>query len=268
MHSYLGKGGVNGNVRVYLSEDCFEIEEQLPVDIIRRRIYLDDVLMISHCRRFGWMYLLSTGLAAAFMGFIALILLVNELLWAGLGLSLITLAFGTMFLSRLVSRLDVITIHGRRKRAELTFGIKKDNVQPMFDKLVRAVQEKVAATNARIEREKPIPVMPEMPPPPEWATAPLPGTMPAEKKPPEWAAAQPPAMPVSPLKETFDEFRKAIDAPSAPGTPPTPPAAAPKRPDDELPPFMPPWRKPVEPERAPDSRDAWLPPPKTQPPEV
>src|ERR1043165_4216848 len=82
MHSYLGKGGVNGNVRVYLSEDCFEIEEQLPVDIIRRRIYLDDVLMISHCRRFGWMYLLSTGLAAAFMGFIALILLVNELLWA------------------------------------------------------------------------------------------------------------------------------------------------------------------------------------------
>ena len=44
--------------------DCIENEERLTVDILRHRIFLDDVLMVTHSKRIGLFFVALCGLAA------------------------------------------------------------------------------------------------------------------------------------------------------------------------------------------------------------
>ena len=62
MYQYLGRGGFNSGVRVYLANDCIEVEDRRPVDIVRRRVFLDDIVMVTHSRRFGWLYLMPAAI--------------------------------------------------------------------------------------------------------------------------------------------------------------------------------------------------------------
>jgi hypothetical protein len=164
MRTFLGNGGEVKKTRMYLDADCLEIEEEHPVDIVRRRIYLDDVVMVTLSRRFGWNFLAATGLLGGICGLSALGFAVQKEIAAAAGLLIVCAAFTVPFVYRLITRVDVITIFGRRKRAEITFGRNKKSVQKSFDTIVTAVRDKIAATQARIEREKPVAVAPDVGP--------------------------------------------------------------------------------------------------------
>ncbi len=171
MKSFMGKGGTGGNARVYLAADCLEVEQQLPVDILRQRIYLDDVLMVTRSQRFGWQYLLACGAIAAICGMTALGLAISGYTVACLILVIIAAAATVLFAVRLILRLDVITIFGRRKRIEIVFGFNKESVQDRFDKIVAAVREKIQATewlqNEAAAAAAPPPAIAEFPQPAE-----------------------------------------------------------------------------------------------------
>lgn len=167
MKMFLGKGGARGNISVFLTADCLEIEEQFAVDIARRRIYLDDIVMVTRSRRFGWFRLLTAGLRASFFGFAALVTLISTREFAVAAvLGVIAAIFAGRGVLRLIARMDVITVFGRRKKVEINFGLDKKQLQPRFDLLVNAIREKIAATNARIEREKPAQLIPDAGPMP------------------------------------------------------------------------------------------------------
>ena len=171
MRTFLGNGGESKKTRLYLDADCIEIEEEHTVDVMRRRIYLDDVVMVTHSRRFGWQFLANTGIPLFGFVIAAISFIVAGSRWAFIACAFGCIAFLIPFVHRLITRLDVITIFGRRKRAEITFGRRKEFVQNRFDTIVAAVREKMAATQARIEREKPAPVAVDVGPLPEVAAA-------------------------------------------------------------------------------------------------
>lgn len=170
MRTYLGIGGTTGKSRVYLGTDCLEVEEDLTVDVIRRRIYLDDVLMVTHSRRFGWYFLVTMGVLSGTFALTSLGFLIESEIGAAALFALVSIGFIVPMVVRLITRVDVITIFGRRKQAEITFGMNKTLIKSHFEKIVNAVREQIEVTKARIEREKPPEPLPEIGPTPEAAS--------------------------------------------------------------------------------------------------
>ncbi|HLX63076.1 MAG TPA: hypothetical protein VKX17_17535 [Planctomycetota bacterium] len=250
MHRFLGKSGLSGSVRVYLAGDCLEIEEQRPVDIVRHRVFLDDVLMVTRCKRLGWIFLTVAGLFAGLFGLTATIMFILGLPLAGAIFGAIALALAVAFVVRIMIKMDVITVQGRRRHVEIAFGMDKAEVKATFDDIVAAVREKIEETNARLARERPVEVVPDVGPPPEWAPVPKPAAEAIDVD--------------ADISEAMKEFQATVAPPAqAPELPtPTKPPPAPKPVEEELPPFMPAWRPPPQPRKL-DSPDAWLPPKKS-----
>ena len=210
MKTFLGKGGVRGNISVFLTADCLEIEEQFSVDIVRRRIYLDDIVMVAHSRRFGWFYLVAAVMGAMLFGLAALATLIAKgELAIVVVLGVVAMLFAGVGALRLISRQDVITIFGRRKTVEIVFGFDKKQIQARFDSIVNAIREKIAAVNARIEREKPPPV-----------AVPEPIAVPDAEPMPEVIPITDAAPPVADPMEPFFSTDPAPQSPADPWAPP------------------------------------------------
>ncbi|MEI6234701.1 MAG: hypothetical protein WCL32_18785 [Planctomycetota bacterium] len=167
MKTFLGKGGQIGSMRVFLTDDCFEIEEESYVDLVRRRIFFDDILMVTHSRRVGWYRLAMPAIMCGVLALVSLGFVVDSVMFGAILFGIGALAFGTVFLKRLMSHVDVITVFGRRKRCEIAYASKPEQVKEHYELIVNAIQKKVAETTARIERERPPVPVPDLGPLPE-----------------------------------------------------------------------------------------------------
>lgn len=124
--------------------DCFEIEERDHHLITRRRIFLEDILMISfHNYRRRWMITLCFGFGGLLLlpGLLLLsqtAILLNVMitltvpLWLAGGMQLL---FGT----------HCLCIHGKRTSAELRFTLGRTYAERCFHRLGDQVQRRHAA---------------------------------------------------------------------------------------------------------------------------
>ncbi len=167
MRTFLGTGGEIKKSRVFLDADCIEVEEEQYVDIVRHRVYLDDIAMVTRSRRLGWTYLARMGVAGGIFGIMALGFALGKEYATAAICTVPTLGFGIAFLYRILTKVDVITIFGRRKRVEIAYIRKKEKIAQHFEQLVTAIREKIAVTAARIEREKPTTPAADLGPMPE-----------------------------------------------------------------------------------------------------
>lgn len=138
-----------GAIRTYRADGAFEMDEIEGTSGTRRRIFFEDVLLVSFHKERTLLYLLATATVA--------------LLFIGLGLSLaagpsregawVLLLFGSPFLIAFLMRLfvpvSVVTIFGRHGRARLQFDFRAGRARAVHQRICREVREAQARLRPR-----------------------------------------------------------------------------------------------------------------------
>jgi hypothetical protein len=174
---YLGGDyDLGGRRRVYALTDALEVDENSFVQIERSRVYFEDVLAVTYHRIFGAAFLVFNAIFT--LGF-ALIGLLTAMDRFSRDASIVFFIFASPFLMaflvRLIFRVDVITVFGRRTKARMRYGFRKGRAREVFGEIVRAVRRaqeeasRQAAAQAPPAEDVPLapppPASPEPPPP-------------------------------------------------------------------------------------------------------
>ena len=155
-----------GSEAVFLTADGIEVDSTLNYEIVRRKVFFDDVSLVTLHHERGIAYLVVNGLFAAFfLGLSILIVAIDTDAWpAALPFFAAGMAFLVAFLIRVSMGRDVVTVMGRRSKAVLRFGsFRKERARMVYGQICSAVrrgQSAVPATPAPVEREIPPDVLP------------------------------------------------------------------------------------------------------------
>lgn len=139
--------------RIYQTADGFDIDSREQYDVIQRRVLFHDVQFVTLHRRLGALYLSLTGCTTLFFATIAIaIVSYNALNWEPAAVFFaIALPFLILFLVRLLLGQYVVTIFGRRSKAEMRFS-RKTRAREIYGKVCAAVRE---AQRTRVTAEAP-----------------------------------------------------------------------------------------------------------------
>ncbi len=152
---------------VYQTDDALEIDEIDHFEIVRKRVYFDDVLLATMHTRVGMafiitmavFFLLLAGIAAAFQS-------ANET-GIATGFAVFSAPFLVALFIRLLLKQEVITIFGRRSKAAMKFTFRQTYAHEKFNEicsLVTRAQDRIAAEQPALER--PPEILSEIPMPP------------------------------------------------------------------------------------------------------
>lgn len=127
---------------VYQTANGIEVDSSEQFELVRRRVFFDDVRLVTYHRIRGTAFLLTTGiLALFFVGMAVIMTAVSDATWA---VALIFLAFALPFLIaftlRLIVGVDVITVFGRRSKAVLRFSFRKERARQVYGTICAAVR--------------------------------------------------------------------------------------------------------------------------------
>lgn len=151
--TYLGKASsVAARYRVYLTNDGFDVDSKEQYDIIQRRVLFDDVQLVTIHREAGVYFLTVTGVIGLIISTIAITILAYDVgNWVS---ALIVAAIGLPFVIAFVLRLlfgdEVITIFGRRSKATIRFGLRKQRARQAYGKICATVREAQGKRNAGV----------------------------------------------------------------------------------------------------------------------
>ena len=139
---YLGKAAdMVLRQRVYRSREYLEVEELDGYDVVRKRVFFDDVLLVTYHQFLGWPFLLAMGGFSALFGLIALVMMVNAPR-SGLVFALFFVApFLIPFVLRLILKVDAVTVYGKRSKARVHFAFRKTRAREVYAQICRAVRE-------------------------------------------------------------------------------------------------------------------------------
>jgi hypothetical protein len=137
--------------RVYETAEALEVDESNAMTGTRHRVFYDEVLLVTYHSYLGWALALTAGLAAAFIGLLALAAALG-----GDGRTAVTITFFALLAAafavvRLAVKVDVVTVFGRRSRARASFWLNKDRARAAYLRIcarVRRAQERAAARAA------------------------------------------------------------------------------------------------------------------------
>ncbi|HLA76578.1 MAG TPA: hypothetical protein VJU18_03255 [Vicinamibacteria bacterium] len=148
---YLGrKLGFLTRERVFRFPDGLEVDVVLGAQVRCQRVFFDEVHLITLHRGRGLVLLLVAGALFLFATAASLLTGLIGNWWAGAGVFVLAgLPAATAFVLRLALGLDVVTIHGRRSRAEMHFFLKKARAQEVYHQICRLARER----QERVSRE-------------------------------------------------------------------------------------------------------------------
>jgi hypothetical protein len=134
-------------IRVYQTPDSFEIDDSEGSQLRRSRLFYDEVELVTHHRRIGWIYVITGAVFAALLGFVALITATSRAWGATAAFALGTLAFAAFGGAALLSPLDVLTAFGKRTHAQVEVLFRRRRAREIYDRmclLARERQERLA----------------------------------------------------------------------------------------------------------------------------
>ncbi|HUR79765.1 MAG TPA: hypothetical protein VM733_03300 [Thermoanaerobaculia bacterium] len=156
-----------GTDAAYLTRDGVEMDSGQAYEVTRRRVFFDDVNLVTLHHERGWAFIGVAGAFGTFLVALAIFIVainVNGWPWA-LPFFLVGLPALIGALVRLAMGRSVVTVFGRRTRAVIRFGVFKTN-------RAAEVYRILCATAGRAQRR--IVNVPESPAPPLPADVPLP----------------------------------------------------------------------------------------------
>lgn len=156
-----GQSGVSSFSRVYRAGDAIEVDEIEGTDVTRRRVLLEEVLLVTHHREYGTAFVVTMAGIITVFGFFGGLLATVQLT-AGLVLfGLAGLPALVALVWRLALGLDVVTVYGPRTRARIHFSVRKQRCRQVYGLVCRLVRER----QERIARERARARPPALPPP-------------------------------------------------------------------------------------------------------
>ncbi|MEA2238069.1 MAG: hypothetical protein QOC81_2793 [Thermoanaerobaculia bacterium] len=153
---------------VYETADAIEVESREGYEVTRKRVLYEEVLLVTIHRAVGVPFVVSTALAAALFGSIALILLSLKLESGAITFGVFALPFLLACIFRLVMKVDSVTVFGKRSKAVMRFTVRKRRAREVYGRIcARAVE----VQRAMVPRE-PEPIAVDEPPLPPDVSAP------------------------------------------------------------------------------------------------
>lgn len=125
---------------VYASDAAIEVDQQENFKIVRKRVFFEDVLLVTQHDRVGILAVMFSLGFAAFLMLIGGIASGNSGLVFGTG-AVVFLIYG---FARIKVKESIITVFGRRSKARIRFTMRRARAQRVYEEiceLVRAAQE-------------------------------------------------------------------------------------------------------------------------------
>jgi hypothetical protein len=161
---YLGRSqSLYERVRTYWTEEALEVDQADSYVIRRRRVFFDEILLVTlHLTRGGLVALLPLALALLFM--IAALAAgdepdVSRLFW------LLTAFFAAFAAGAALAPVWVVTVYGKRTRARMHFRMRQTKAREVYAEICRAAADAQRALALRLADEIPEPPPPPTPPP-------------------------------------------------------------------------------------------------------
>lgn len=151
-----------GREAVWQMSEGFEIQSKERFEVVRRRVLFEEILFVTHHRTYGPVYLIVTGLFALFFFTVAIVIIAAAGFegWPfALAFALIGLPALVAFVLRLMFRLDVITVYGKRTKAAIRFRLRKQRARDVYAQITREVRIAQERMRREIAREE-TPVQP------------------------------------------------------------------------------------------------------------
>jgi hypothetical protein len=132
-----------GSELVFQTADGFEIHRSTHYRVEELRVFHDDVMLVTIHREIGSLYVIFNGLVATFcLSFALIFLLIDDETWpAAVVFAIAGAPFVIALLLRLLLKVDVITIFGRRSTARMRFGFRKQRAREVYGQVCAAVRQ-------------------------------------------------------------------------------------------------------------------------------
>ena len=148
---FLGRHSTIANrERVYETAEGLEIDSNQAYELARRRVLFSDILFVTFHKQIGVAYPLALSILAGwFLVFATCTASLAKNASAGASFLVIALPALALVIVRLVFKVDIVTVYGRRSKAVIAFPFYKAKARRTFAHIVdrtREVQE--AATPA------------------------------------------------------------------------------------------------------------------------
>jgi hypothetical protein len=136
---------------VYATDSALEIDEQDNFQIVRKRVFFEDVLLVTMHER---MAILAIFLSLGFGAFLILIGVIagGAAGWMLGGLGALFVGYGLL---RVSLKDSVITVFGRRSRARIRFALRKDRAQRLYDEICANVTRAQSQLEQQQQQEEP-----------------------------------------------------------------------------------------------------------------
>jgi len=136
--------GLGGQLRFYTTAAGFECDQFAQGELARRRMFYDDVRLVTLHRSLGWPFLVTNGALAVLGGALVYPLGRENLRWGLVAFAVVCLPFLVAIALRLLLGRHAVTLYGRRNRLQLSFGLRETRARAVFDAVRRRVAEEQA----------------------------------------------------------------------------------------------------------------------------
>jgi hypothetical protein len=153
--------GLSERVRVYWTEKALEVDSSEGYEIRRRRVFFDEILLVTlHSKPGGALPWLPFGLAA-------LVGLTSASMWSEPSVrDFLMWTAGGLFVAGVLvyfTPLWIITVFGRRTRARVQYRLREKKARDLFARICRAAAEAQGALSAQGPTLEPAPEPPPLP---------------------------------------------------------------------------------------------------------
>ncbi|HYC93228.1 MAG TPA: hypothetical protein VEO54_28745 [Thermoanaerobaculia bacterium] len=160
-----------GTDATFVTADGIDVDSSQNYEVIRRRVFFDDVALVTLHRERGLAFLLTTGAFGTFFLAMAIfVVAINVEAWeVALPFFILGAPAFLAFLLRLAMGRAVVTVWGRRSRAVLRFGVfRSGKARRVYGKIcsaVRRAQSGAAGFSPPESPARPLPADVPLPPP-------------------------------------------------------------------------------------------------------
>lgn len=130
------ESGIASRQRVFETDDGIIIESTDQYELSRKSVLFEDVVLVTYHREIGWTYVLVLGaIAFIFLAVAGTSYASGAPLPVAGTIAAIASPFLIAIAVRLVLKVDVISIFGRRSRAAIHFAFKKQRARELYGRI-------------------------------------------------------------------------------------------------------------------------------------
>ncbi len=135
------RSGFTSREYVYRARDCFEIDDVEGYEVTRKRVFYDDVVLVTRHAFVPWTQVVLAAVFSGLLGLTALGLL-SEARIASFVLFVVTLLLLLLVVLLFATGGQVVTVQGKRTQARMVFILRPGRAMEVYRRACRLVRER------------------------------------------------------------------------------------------------------------------------------